>query len=191
MSESHDYRGYHFNIVQDTDPESPREWDNLGTMTCFHRKYTLGDKHNLKSGNYEGWGDLSDKLVRDGAVIILPLFLFDHSGLRMSTTSEFFRAVDQQKWDWGQVGFIHISRQKIFTEFGYKKLTKERRDQVTKCLSGEVDTYDQYLSGEVYGYQIEDDQGNNVDSCFGFYGHEDAVTAAKDAVDGLGALSPA
>ena len=30
-------------VKQDTDPMSPREWDNLGVMACWHRGYTLGD----------------------------------------------------------------------------------------------------------------------------------------------------
>ena len=29
--------------------ESPREWDNFGTMICFHKKYNLGDKHDFKT----------------------------------------------------------------------------------------------------------------------------------------------
>ena len=31
-------------IELDTEPINPREWDNLGTMYCFHRNYILGDK---------------------------------------------------------------------------------------------------------------------------------------------------
>ena len=35
---------YTYEIIQDTEPESPRERDNLGTMFCKHRRYNLGDK---------------------------------------------------------------------------------------------------------------------------------------------------
>ncbi len=38
---------YLIEILNDEDPENPREWDNLGTMVCFHRHYNLGDKHNF------------------------------------------------------------------------------------------------------------------------------------------------
>lgn len=31
-------------IEQDTTPESPREWSNLGTMACWHGRYNLGDE---------------------------------------------------------------------------------------------------------------------------------------------------
>jgi hypothetical protein len=38
---------YILEIFPDEPYESPREWDNLGTMICFHRRYNLGDKHNF------------------------------------------------------------------------------------------------------------------------------------------------
>ena len=31
-------------IVHDDDPESPREWDNLGRMVTYHHRYGLGDE---------------------------------------------------------------------------------------------------------------------------------------------------
>ncbi len=37
---------YRLKIYQDDNTDSPRSWDNLGTMICFHRRYNLGDKHN-------------------------------------------------------------------------------------------------------------------------------------------------
>lgn len=43
------YKGYTIKIEQDDPMESPREWDNVGTMICFHRNYSLGDKHSYKT----------------------------------------------------------------------------------------------------------------------------------------------
>ena len=40
-----EYRGYTIRLVPDPDPENPREeWDNVGTMRCWHRRYNLGDR---------------------------------------------------------------------------------------------------------------------------------------------------
>jgi len=41
-------------IVADMNPESPREWDNVGTMVCSHRRYNLGDEHQLSSDDFAG-----------------------------------------------------------------------------------------------------------------------------------------
>jgi len=37
------------NIYYDGDGESPRDWDNLGNIVCFHSRYNLGDDHDFKS----------------------------------------------------------------------------------------------------------------------------------------------
>lgn len=34
-------------ILQDDHPFSPREYDNVSHMICWHRRYNLGDKHNF------------------------------------------------------------------------------------------------------------------------------------------------
>ena len=41
------YKGYTIAIDYDSDPSNPREWDNFGTMVCFHRRYALGDSFKL------------------------------------------------------------------------------------------------------------------------------------------------
>jgi len=35
---------YKIEIEPDLDPMDPREWDNLATMVCWHRRYNLGDE---------------------------------------------------------------------------------------------------------------------------------------------------
>ena len=43
---------YKLEIFDDLNPCSPREFDNLGTMVCFHRRYNLGDETELKSSDF-------------------------------------------------------------------------------------------------------------------------------------------
>lgn len=40
------YRDHTIKIIHDPDPESSRDYDNLGTMICWHKRYNLGDKHH-------------------------------------------------------------------------------------------------------------------------------------------------
>jgi hypothetical protein len=161
-------------VFIDDDPQSPRDWDNAGTMLCFHGRHNLGDKSDLISSDFSGWEELREYLAKEkDAVVILPLYLFDHSGLTMATTP--FNC----PWDSGQVGFIFITRAKAVAEWGKKLCTSKVKEMATKCLEAEVETYDQYLRGEVYGYIIEDNEGNHIDSCWGFYEKDYMISEAK------------
>lgn len=168
-------------IVQDENPESPREWDNLGKMICFHSRYRLGDKHDVNHKDYGSWGEMKSALSKEYAVL-LPLYLYDHGGISMSVGSFIGRA-QHAEWDSGQVGYIGATRKEILENYGGKKLTKDLIDKATDCLKGEVETYDSYLRGEVYGYRILGDKGEVIDSCYGYYSEEDAKKEAEYMVD--------
>lgn len=153
-----DYKGYQIKILYDEDPfESPREWENLGTMVCFHRRYDLGDKHGFDSPiEFREFAHYNN-------LIILPLYLYDHSGITMSTGS--FSC----PWDSGQVGWIYVEVEQVRKEWGWKRLSKKRREKIEEVLRSEVKTYDDYLTGNIFGYRIER-SGEDVDSCWGYYG---------------------
>ena len=169
---------YELEILQDESHESPREWDNLGTMICFHRRYNLGDKNDIiNSDDFNSWNEQREWIEKNiKPAVLLPLYLYDHSGITMNTTG--FSC----GWDSGQVGWIFVTKEQVRKEYGVKRITKDIVDKVTKVLEGEVKTYDQYLTGDVYGYRISQidvcDKGcehkDEIDSCWGFYGEESA-----------------
>lgn len=168
------YKGYRFKVEQDTDVDSPRTWDNIGTMVCFHKEYNLGDKHEYKSTDYSNFVDMKIELrkVYDG--ILLPLYLYDHSGLTISTTP--FSC----QWDSMPVGFIGVSHADIVKEY-----SKDAYQRALDYLLGEVKTYSQYLRGEVYGYSVYslDCCCKVIDSCWDIYGYDEAVKSAKEDID--------
>jgi hypothetical protein len=188
VAEKIEHKGYTIKIIADENPESPREWDNLGKMICFHKRHRLGDKTDLKSGDFNGWSELAEHLIREHGGVLLALYLYDHSGLRISTGSFHGRA-QHAAWDSGQIGFIHASRAALLAEYSVKRLTKAIVDKALKVLEGEVETYDQYLRGDVYGYVIEDADGEEIEdgSCWGFYGQEYCESEARSLVDVLAA----
>jgi len=158
-------------IIQDHDADSPREWDNLGIMYCEHSRYNLGDK------NAEDPRDENGNLRKD--ILYLPLYLYDHSGITMRTTG--FSC----PWDSGRVGIIYVTKKKIKQENGWKVLTKARKEKILQYLKNEVETYDQYLTGDIYGYVVEeteeeDGSKNETDSCWGFYGSDPATNGMAD-----------
>lgn len=156
-------------IKQDEDCSSPRDDTCLGIMVCFHKKYDLGDKHDLKHEDFISWDTMIKHLKEEKkATHILPLFLLDHSGITMNTTS--FSC----PWDSGQVGFIYATA-KTITKTGV------RLEDVEEQLRAEVKSYDRYISGDVWGYVLKDRAGNELDSCWGFHGREAVEEAAKEA----------
>lgn len=173
------YRGYEINIYQDEDPINPRiDFDNLGTMICFRNRYSLGDDHNYDFNDYSGWEEMKQSIIKNEKIaVILPLFLYDHSGITISTGSF------HDRWDSGQVGFIFISKEKCREEYNWKNITEKRKDKIMRYLKDEVETYDQYLRGDVYGYR---NTTPDEDSCFGFYGDEgkeQMIAEAKGEID--------
>lgn len=95
---------YRIEIFYDEFGDSPRNWDNLGTMICFHNRYTLGDKHDYDTDDYNGWGEMEKAIIKDNDVaIILPLYLYDHSGITIATSPFGCR------WDSGV--YLHIQRE--------------------------------------------------------------------------------
>ena len=176
---------YLIEIFPDDSPESPREWDNLGTMICFHGKYELGDKHDYDHRDYEGWDEMEAAIIKnEKAAVILPLYLYDHSGITISTSP--FGC----PWDSGQIGFVFVSKTKLLKEFGGKVVTQKLKEKATKILKGEVETYDQFITGDVYGYKISKvtvcseghEHTEKVDSCWGFYGDDCCMEEAEDIV---------
>ena len=160
-------------IMLDPEPPNPREWDNLGTMVCRHKRYRLGDTDQLLAGKQ-----------RETA-IMLPLYLYDHSGITMRT-----RPFDCP-WDSGQVGCIYVLPDEVKREYGCKRVTPTIRAKVLEVLEQEVKTYDQYLRGECYGYVIERD-GQHLDSCWGIYQNESptaddsyVLECARDAANAI------
>lgn len=169
---------YKVRTFYDESPESPRFWENLGTMICFHRNYNLGDKHSYDSQDYGSWDEMKKDIIDNENVhTILPLYLFDHSGISISTSP--FGC----QWDSGQVGFIFVSKHRIKQEGIEDKIVQE-------CLVNEVKTYDQYLQGNVYGFEVvkvtKCDLGHEheevVESCYGYYDEDECMTEGIDMI---------
>lgn len=162
-------------IFQDTDPQNPRtDCDNFGTMVCFHRKYSLGDK-NCGFRNLDDAVEFEKSMRAQPAKgVLLPLFMMDHSGLTINT--EGFRAMDPQGFDWGKIGFIYVDAKKM-------KAEGVDADQARRNLQAEVDTYNKFVGGDVYGYVIETPTGEEIDSCWGFYGMDSVEAAVAEVLE--------
>lgn len=160
----------------DQQPLNPREWDNLATMACFHKRYDLGDEdHDLPDG--PALGSLSEmkNVLEDrlGEAYWLPLYLYDHSGLAMNTTG--FRHLGMKGlWDSGCVGLIYVSHNTIIGETMWDEI--EIEEKAYECMEAEVEEYNNYLQGQVFYYSLQEANGEVIDSCGGLIGWDHAVS---------------
>lgn len=161
--------GYTLRILTDDSPDSPADWDNLGQIAYCSDRYTLGTERVSR--------DRLDEIaagIEDGSLIGLPVYAYVHSGATISTSP--FSC----PWDSGQCGFVYCKASDAEDEWAGDS---HFRANALRVLSGEVKTFDQYLTGDVYGYVIEDKDGDVVDSCWGYYGIECAEQEALSALN--------
>jgi hypothetical protein len=156
-------------IYTDDDPMNPRkEYDNVGHMICFHRRYDLGDKHTIDPEDFSEIGLRQYLEKKCKAEILLPLYLLDHSGLWISTGRY---ECDSAGWDTSFVGYIYVTKKEITKEWGN---TSEGYEKARNYLVGEVQNYNDYLSNNCYGYveyaPDENGEWQEGDSCWGFLG---------------------
>ena len=181
---------------------NPRDWDNLSTMVCWHPDYILGD---YQVTNEDGRGAIGGKPGRDtrfhrddfksmrhlyrylgiaeNAVGITPLYLYDHSGISMSAGSPNPFNFDAQGWDTSMVGFAYTTRERI-RELCGDGAEYQAAEWIEEAIRGDVGTYNQYLTGDIWWYRIERD-GETIESCGGYFGIEDCQAEANAILDDL------
>lgn len=206
--ETVEYKNHTISIHYDDCPGSPREMDNLGVFVTCERRYNSPDKINIVydgdsvgdllmnilcdislknidaiASTYEetysyimNESQLRDKyeaIIRKHA-ILLRVYKYEHSGVAYSTTP--FSC----GWDSGHTGYIYIPFAKVKSEYGCKYVTKKIRERAEAVISNEVEIYSKWANGNVYGYTVTDEDGEEAGACWGYYSEEDAIEAAKE-----------
>ena len=185
-------------IEQDEFPEDPRSWDNLGTMLCCNRSYQLGDCNTNRETELQlaaicrKYGKSDEEIdemtfaeevrfiLDQDNVCGLPLWLYDHSGISISTG-----VVDS--WDSSFVGLIFVEKDFYIAQMCLKD-EKDWKAKAKETLKSEVEIYSDFLEGNVYMWTLYeptvvirqsmegkelsrkiDEEGEMVDSMGGFY----------------------
>ena len=169
----------------------PRQDTNLGVMAAHgHRRYSLGDNTDLTQEVHDALMLVGPRItarwlrIFHGATVVLPLGLIDHSGISMYVGSG-AHPHDFGGWDSGLVG-LTFDTPATRAECGTPP------ELIEKVLRGEVEEYDRYLRGEVYGavyerlhtWTREDGETRTEweaeDSVGGMLGYEHAVEGARE-----------
>lgn len=191
-------------LIMDIDeyPESPREWDNVATiMSNMHKnsEWDISDegwrmdieefaeflhkKLDKKCPDIKGLIDIDYIVNCESAknyIVCKPIYMYQHDGQTISLSP--FGC----PWDSGCCGYIFVFKDKIFKEFSDTN-DDNWRDKAEEVIKSEINIYDDYIQGNVYGYCLEEGhvvehkdlvtgaiwtstEYEVVDSCCGFYG---------------------
>lgn len=165
-------------VIVDDCPENPRDVsDNACIMGCFHSRHNL--ENNTKFPNTpEGLKEFLDFLANnEDRLFKVHLYIYDHSGITISTKPF------NDSWDSYFVGFAYVRKDKFLKEFGYDEWNKEAEERATAVINSEVEEYDHYIKGEVYGYEIRKVGEEEVlESCWGFIGDDEQCLKEAEAV---------
>ena len=178
-----EYKDYKIKIFHDTSEDNPDDWGNDDVFLVFdHRQFHVERKgfkpqdiydylalkdeisklERLKSlkdldFNENDLEDLQDELAGyfdyDSEYHIFSLFAYIHSGISLSlgNTSYPFNC----RWDTSNTGFVLVKKE--LTVYDEKTQVKDiviDELKVEENAQGLVDTWNDYLSGNVYGYVI-------------------------------------
>lgn len=178
-------------IKQDDLCQTPREWDNLGTLLLHPKKHHWTCEKHIEADGYESdlLIDLDvaqgknpyehlNNLIREQLglnprdVIAYPITKYEHGDISLSLGY-------RQGFDYGIVGFVFVTKEKVRKVFGVKRITKSIIERVKACFESELYELESWLNGYVYGFVIEqiayDELGDEVEckhieSCWGFVG---------------------
>lgn len=168
---------YLIKILPDTDVPSPNEDDGDDTsfLVYDHRQFYVQREgfepraifDHLEKGykTYNGYW----------AFVV---YAYIHGGVALSVGGHNF---PDARWDVSTTGFALVKREKgVYT-----------RELALKSAKSIVEMWNEYLSGDFYGYEIygidADGEETFVDSCWGYYGQENCM---KEAESVLGYLQP-
>lgn len=155
------------NISNDAQVAAERDAMRAADGYEYVRKATWESEHRLKA-------DIA--MCRE-------LYLHDHSGITISASPFGCR------WDSGQVGFQYVTKDSLATEWNGDEA------KALSYMDAVLETYDEYIQGNVYGYVIEtgrqtfyedgteaDVDWEETDSCWGFYGYDPKENGMQDHV---------
>jgi hypothetical protein len=117
---------------------------------------------------------------QEGATVVLPLIVYEHSGITMKVGHVGDILFDSAGWDTSFVGFIYDTPEGVKQCIGDDATEKEIED----ALRSEVEVYASYLEGDVTFYSVQDEETDYDDYCGGFVGdHEQCERQCFEALE--------
>ncbi len=162
--ENIDYKGMSIEIYYDGDAESPASWDNPDAFLCSDYRDLRVNSESISAA------ECREAIEAGGWTLngfhIFPVCIHDHSGIALNLGVT-------RGWDFSN-GWAFVC------------VKDDDASSAERIAKGVVEEWNMYLSGHVYGFEAKDEDGEMIESCWGFYGDsgiEQAISEAKSAID--------
>ena len=167
------YKGLDIEIYHSEIDESPNDWGNEDVfLVGFHRQFTV-EREGFEIDICRELAEVEEKSEEAKEIAkkyhFFGLEAYIHSGVALALSNE-GNFVDRQ-WDVSQLGLVFVD-----------KAETKSRAKAKKIAQGLIETWNDYLSGNVYGYMVKEAEA----SCWGFYGDYETsgiLDEAKSEID--------
>ena len=169
--ETFNHNGCIIRIQPDDSPSDPSDWLFGKLAYLSTSRYSVGNERVTK-----------DRLDKIGAMppdecVRLPLYAYVHGNIALNTIG--FSC----PWDSAQCGFVYATAEEVKECFGVQAISPEIRRRAEENLRVSVDAFSRYVNGEYYGYILENDEGDHIDSCWGYDDLDYCKEQAKEAAE--------
>ena len=146
-------------IEQDQDAQSPAEWQDNGLfLVAGHRDFWVAVPGMEK--DWRGYDSMRELIPdKEAEYHVFMVEAYIHGGIRLALANQ--GNFPDRRWDVSLCGAIFAAKSEW-----------PLQESALKAAGSLIEEWNQYLSGDVWGCIVEDDNGNHVDSCWGFYGRE-------------------
>jgi len=169
--------GLKIKIFQDDSAESPDSWgDDALFLVHYHRDFEVcRDKVVARDTIAALYRGEKSEAVRElkKKYHVFSVATLIHSGVWLRLGSGGFQE-DSGGWDTSHVGAALVSKKEF-----------KSRGKAGKAAESLIKEWNDYLSGNVYGYTVKDAESNNLDSCWGFFGDYNAPGGALSEAQSL------
>lgn len=168
-------------VRSDEYAEDPLDWGHFEFFST-HKKYYTKNKNKTiadKEGNLWGIGNFDsleeiEAFLSKNDYLYRFVYIYEHSGFCLWTSEKRQNPNGMDMFfDSGCFGFLYVSKEKVRRNYGVKRITKKIQEQVYEHIDSFVSNeWEMYFNGEIYEYEVINNQGECEDSLCSLFGEE-------------------
>ena len=141
-------------VIQDENSESPDNWGDEDIFLVYdHRQFTVKREGFEPKDIFEYFENCHEQIENDrfDDYFIFPVDAYIHSDIHLSLTNT--KNHPDSKWDVSTTGYVLVNKEYVDVN-GYPSKHKTPEDFAKTIAEGLIETWNQYLSGDIWGFQV-------------------------------------